>query len=113
MFVIISDMLKGHRDMKMKALFLLILLGMSVAAPGHAAPLTSMTAMHDWSELQLVANKKSKKKYNNYNKYKYAKDEPYIPGHVRTPYGYRDCIGWWERLSDGRMLCHGQLIRDY
>jgi hypothetical protein len=36
----------------------------------------------------------------------------YIPGHVLTPYGYADCIGWWERHDDGRMQCHGQLIRE-
>jgi hypothetical protein len=35
-----------------------------------------------------------------------------IPGHVLTPYGYRDCIGWWERHPDGRMQCHGQYVRD-
>jgi hypothetical protein len=95
--------------MKMQALSLLILFGSSVAAPGHAAPFTSHATISEASSLQLVANKKTKKKYKNY---KYAKDEPYIPGHVRTPYGYRDCIGWWERLSNGRMLCHGQLIKD-
>jgi hypothetical protein len=36
----------------------------------------------------------------------------FIPGHVLTPYGYSDCIGWWERHPDGRMQCHGQYIRD-
>jgi hypothetical protein len=36
----------------------------------------------------------------------------FIPGHVLTPYGYRDCIGKWHRHRSGRMHCHGQLIRD-
>jgi hypothetical protein len=95
--------------MKTQILALLILLGTCAALPATAAPFSAAPAILDGPELMQVANKKTKKKYKNY---KYAKDEPYIPGHVRTPYGYRDCIGWWERLSDGRMLCHGQLIRD-
>jgi hypothetical protein len=37
----------------------------------------------------------------------------YIPGHVKTPYGYKDCIGWWERHSNGRMQCHGQLVSSH
>ena len=42
----------------------------------------------------------------------YADDERgFIPGHVLTPYGYHDCIGWWERHPDGRMQCHGQLSK--
>jgi hypothetical protein len=31
------------------------------------------------------------------------------PGYVLTPYGYRDCRGWWHQHSDGTYHCHGVL----
>jgi hypothetical protein len=63
-------------------------------------------ATNKLATFEYVKVKKPKKKQNNYS------EKNYIPGHVRTPYGYADCIGWWERHPDGRMQCHGQLIRD-
>jgi hypothetical protein len=80
-----------------------------IGAGSHSRAITSF-ASDEFSGLIQVAKKKSDKKpkrKNNYNS-----GNGYIPGHVLTPYGYADCIGWWKRHSDGRMQCHGQLIRD-
>jgi hypothetical protein len=79
-----------------------------ISAGSHSRAIASF-ASDESSDLIQVVKKKSDnpKKKNNYNS-----GNGYIPGHVLTPYGYADCIGWWERHSDGRMQCHGQLIRD-
>jgi hypothetical protein len=45
-------------------------------------------------------------------RHNYSGSRGFIPGHVRTPYGYADCQGWWEQHSDGRMECHGILVRE-
>jgi hypothetical protein len=60
-------------------------------------------------DLVQVAAKKSKKQTTKKN----FGASGYIPGHVKTPYGYKDCIGWWERHSNGRMQCHGQLVSSH
>jgi hypothetical protein len=60
-------------------------------------------APDEFSSLRQMAKKKS-------TKHNYTGAKGFIPGHVWTPYGYADCRGWWERHSDGRMECHGQLI---
>jgi hypothetical protein len=79
-----------------------------IGAGSHSRAITTF-ASDEFSGLIQIAKRKSdkKRKKNNYNS-----ADGYIPGHVLTPYGYADCIGWWERHSDGRMQCHGQLIRD-
>jgi hypothetical protein len=83
----------------------------ATAAPTSASPLYSATALgKPVASAVHVAEKKSQKKTNRGN---YKASKGYIPGHVRTPYGYGDCIGWWDRHPDGRMQCHGQLILNH
>jgi hypothetical protein len=90
----------------------LALAGVIIATiPTSAAPLYSPAASaNPAANIVQVAQKKSQKKTNRSN---YNASQGYIPGHVRTPYGYGDCIGWWERHPNGRMQCHGQLILNH
>jgi hypothetical protein len=80
-----------------------------VAEPTVAAPFGLESVADSPSHLVRAANKTEKKQLKKHN---YNSTKNFIPGHVRTPYGYGDCIGWWEPHSDGRMQCHGQLILD-
>jgi hypothetical protein len=57
----------------------------------------------EFSGAMPVVDRKRKRK-NNWSQ------GGFIPGYVLTPYGRRDCIGWWHRHSNGRLHCHGQLI---
>jgi hypothetical protein len=83
----------------------------ATAVPTSASPLYSAAALEKpVASAVHVAQKKSQKKTTRGN---YNASQGYIPGHVRTPYGYGDCIGWWERHPDGRMQCHGQLILNH
>jgi hypothetical protein len=103
-----------RKDFDMKTLMsCLALIGLTIATvvPTSAAPLNSAAALaKPASNMIHVAEKKSQKKINRGN---YNASQGYIPGHVRTPYGYGDCIGWWERHPNGRMQCHGQLILNH
>ena len=83
----------------------------ATAVPPSAAPFYSIAALaNPPANIVQVVEKKSQKKTNRGN---YNASQGYIPGHVRTPYGYGDCIGWWERHPNGRMQCHGQLILNH
>lgn len=102
--------------MKTVTLAALAFLGASFAMPlAFAAPLHPGTirlgimnvAPDEFSGLVQLASKNSKKKHN----YNHGSD--FIPGYVLTPYGHRDCIGWWHRHKDGRLHCHGQLIKPH
>jgi hypothetical protein len=79
--------------------------------PGFAMSFSNGSMSVDSASYVHIAKKVSKKKPNKAHNYSAAKD--YIPGRVRTPYGYKDCIGWWERHSNGRMECHGQMTGSY
>jgi len=102
-----------HTDMRimLQSIASLACLSIAVATPGTATPLypglSGAAQMESSTRVVLVAKKEKQTKRGNYNG-----SQGYIPGHVRTPYGYSDCIGWWERHPNGRMQCHGQLIRD-
>jgi hypothetical protein len=92
----------------------LVLIGVSLATtiPTSAAPLYSaVVPVKPATSVVHVAKKKPVQKRNNRGNYNAS--QGYIPGHVLTPYGYGDCIGWWERHPDGRMQCHGQLILNH
>jgi hypothetical protein len=103
-----------RKDFGMKPLiscFALAGVMMATVVSTSATPLYSAAALAKPSaNIIHVAEKKSQKKINRSN---YNASQGYIPGHVRTPYGYGDCIGWWERHPDGRMQCHGQLILNH
>jgi hypothetical protein len=91
----------------------LALIGVMIAtaAPASAAPFYYTAALGNLATAVIqVTEKKSQKKTNRGN---YRGSQGYIPGHVRTPYGYGDCIGWWERHPNGRMQCHGQLVLNH
>jgi hypothetical protein len=84
----------------------------ATAVPLSAAPFYSAGALRNPAAIVvLVAKKKPLQKTNNRSNYNAS--QGYIPGHVLTPYGYGDCIGWWERHPNGRMQCHGQLILNH
>jgi hypothetical protein len=98
--------------MKTTTLAALVLIGAGFAVtPTFPAPLNLGATLNECSSLIHVTDKKPKKKPKK--RHNYTGSRGFIPGHVLTPYGYADCIGWWERHSDGRMQCHGQLIREY
>jgi hypothetical protein len=92
--------------------FLLIAMSLAAAAPTPAAPLYSAAALEK-SPVNVVHVAKKKPPRKNSKRSNYNASQGYIPGHVLTPYGYGDCIGWWERHPDGRMQCHGQLILNH
>jgi hypothetical protein len=67
-------------------------------------------------DLVQVASKTSEKngkKRRNFNSGFSYLELGIIPGHVPTPYGYRDCIGSWHLHANGHIHCHGQLIREF
>jgi hypothetical protein len=80
-----------------------------LSSPAWSMPLRAGVVPNMPDDLVQVAAKKSKKQ----TKKKNFGAPGYIPGHVKTPYGYKDCIGWWERHSNGRMQCHGQLVSSH
>jgi len=88
---------------------LLIGVGLATAAPPLAAPLFPAAALEK-PAVNVVHVAKKKPPQKNKKRSNYNASQGYIPGHVPTPYGYGDCIGWWERHPNGRMQCHGQLI---
>lgn len=105
--------------MKIIKLAALALIGASFGTiPAFAAPLNPgmvnygivKIAPDESFGLVQVAKKKSNKKSAKKNNYNSGNN--FIPGHVLTPYGYADCRGWWEQHSDGRMECHGVLVRE-
>jgi hypothetical protein len=64
--------------------------------------------------VQLAStSERDRKKRKNYNLGFSYRELGIIPGHVPTPYGYRDCIGSWHLHPDGHIHCHGQLIREF
>ena len=70
-------------------------------------------------DLTAAASKKSKQstdgssRKRHHDRFNFSyKELGIIPGHVPTPYGYRDCIGRWHLHGNGVIHCHGQLIRD-
>ena len=86
--------------------------GLAVATPTLATPLYSAAALEN-PAVNVVYVAKKKPPQKNSNRSNYNASQGYIPGHVLTPYGYGDCIGWWERHPNGRMQCHGQLILNH
>jgi hypothetical protein len=111
--------------MKSVGLAATVLVGISFGATSSVAAVL-LPRPHDINELTVgqfsalsaAANKKSKQTTDKKRKH-YPDDLNFsykelgiIPGHVPTPYGYRDCIGRWHLHNDGRIHCHGQLIRD-
>jgi hypothetical protein len=97
--------------MRTVTLAALVLFGVSFATTSTSAAPFHLGAIPDeMSSLIQVAKKKPEKQHNK--KRNYTGGKGFIPGHVLTPYGYADCIGWWEQHPDGRMQCHGQLIRE-
>jgi hypothetical protein len=62
------------------------------------------------SKSEKAGSRKKQKRYDDDFSYQ---ELGIIPGHVPTPYGYRDCIGRWHLHDNGIIHCHGQLIRDY
>ena len=54
--------------------------------------------------MQVVDKKRKRKRGSNYGR-------SFIPGYVLTPYGRRDCRGWWHQHSDETLHCHGVLVR--
>ncbi len=99
----------------MKVLAVLVLVGMSFAStPVPAAPLKSIIGFVRSELSGLVVQVKDKrstdKKPRKKHNYTSSSEIGYIPGHVRTPYGYADCQGWWERRKDGSMQCHGKKV---
>jgi hypothetical protein len=95
--------------MKTLTLAALVLIGVSFGTTSiSAAPfyVGAGAVADNLSSLVQVAKKKSMKK----RKYNFGNN--FMPGRVLTPYGYADCRGWWEQHSDGRMQCHGVLVRE-
>jgi hypothetical protein len=108
-------------SMKIHASAALAVFGACLAAASSAgampAPQTvqPIIASGQAQGLVQVANKTSDKnrKRKNYNFGFSYRELGIIPGHVPTPYGYRDCIGSWHLHANGYIHCHGQLIREY
>lgn len=63
--------------------------------------------------LQIHETKRKSGAKQSYRRWKDKKHygASFIPGYVLTPYGRRDCIGWWHWHGDGWPHCHGQLIK--
>jgi hypothetical protein len=96
------------------------------ATPGSASPLASKaavshTALPAFNEglVQKVHGWHCKKQWSKrlgWHRDKRACDgtdytgRSFIPGHVKTPYGYADCRGPWHRHRNGTMHCHGILV---
>ena len=86
------------------------------AATPHPRTVQEIIASGQVPDLVQAASKTSdrdRKKRKNYNLGFSYRELGIIPGHVPTPYGYRDCIGSWHLHGNGHIHCHGQLIREY
>jgi hypothetical protein len=110
--------------MKSGCMAALAVLGASLAAASSCAatpvslPLLGIIGAGQLPDFVQVASKKSEQARNRKKRKRYNDGFSYrelgiIPGHVPTPYGYRDCIGRWHLHDNGIIHCHGQLIRDY
>src|SRR5215207_890487 len=86
------------------------------AATPHPRTVQEIIAPGQGPDLVQAASKtseKNKKKRRNFNSGFSYRELGIIPGHVPTPYGYRDCIGSWHLHANGHIHCHGQLIREF
>jgi hypothetical protein len=85
------------------------------AAIPHPRTVQDIIASGQVPNLVQAASKseRDRKKRKNYNSGFSYRELGIIPGHVPTPYGYRDCIGSWHLHANGHIHCHGQLIREY
>ena len=86
------------------------------AATPHSRTVQEIIAPGQVPDLVQAASKtseKNRKKRRNFNSGFSYRELGIIPGHVPTPYGYRDCIGSWHLHADGHIHCHGQLIREF
>ena len=99
--------------MKTISLATLALIGASfVAIPAFAAPLNPgmanqgilNVASGEYSGMVQVVDKKRKRELGLKLNFDIG---GFNPGYVLTPYGYRDCRGWWHQHSDGTYHCHG------
>jgi hypothetical protein len=109
--------------MKTITLATLALIGASfVAIPVVAAPVSPgmanqgilKVASEELSGAMQVVDKKRKRKRELGLKLNFDIGGSFNPGYVLTPYGYRDCRGWWHQHSDGTYHCHGVLVHpDY
>jgi hypothetical protein len=108
--------------MKFRTLAALAILGTNLAAASSfaAMPVARTTqwiiALGQLPDLVQAASKtpeQDRKKPKGYNFGFSYRELGIIPGHVPTPYGYRDCIGSWHLHANGYIHCHGQLIREY
>jgi hypothetical protein len=91
-------------------------LGTASALAGTPHPVREVIAPGQVPDLVQVASKTSernRKKRRNFNSGFSYRELGIIPGHVPTPYGYRDCIGSWHLHANGHIHCHGQLIREF
>jgi hypothetical protein len=105
--------------MKTITLATLVLIGASFAAiPAFAVPLSPgmanqgilKVAPDEFLGVMQVVDKKRKRKL----RLKFGYGDNFSPGYVLTPYGRRDCRGWWHQHSDGTLHCHGVLVHpDY
>ena len=102
--------------MKTVTLAALALIGASFAAiPVFAAPLNPGitnqgildVAPGEFSGVVQVVDRKRKQKL----KLNFGYGGSFIPGYVLTPYGRRDCRGWWHQHSDETLHCHGVLVK--
>jgi hypothetical protein len=119
--------LAWRAPMKSIGLAVLLFVGVSFSAtPASAATLFSLgtpgpimaVAGQSWNLVALasqkskhLAERKKRKRSGDYFNFSYQ-ELGIIPGHVPTPYGYRDCIGRWHLHDNGIIHCHGQLLRD-
>jgi hypothetical protein len=107
--------------MKVCSLAAMAVLGSCLAAASTLAAIPHPQIIHDIVASGQVPNlvpvastsQRHRKKRKNYNLGFSYRELGIIPGHVPTPYGYRDCIGSWHLHPDGHIHCHGQLIREY
>jgi hypothetical protein len=91
---------------------MLAICSLLLGSPTSSSPVKVTKVSNTSADLLQATTKKSKAMKKPIKKKNFGAPG-YIPGHVKTPYGYKDCIGWWERHSNGRMQCHGQLVSSH
>src|SRR5215216_6468115 len=107
--------------MKVCSLAAMAVLGSCLSAASTFAAIARPQTAQDIIASGQVANlvqvastsERDRKKMKNYNLGFSYRELGIIPGHVPTPYGYRDCIGSWHLHPNGDIHCHGQLIREF
>src|SRR5687767_5407660 len=110
--------------MKSIGLAAMVFVGISFAANSSFAAIlvprgtlgSANVAATQFSDLVATASKTAKQSTKEKKRKRYSDDFNFsyqelriIPGHVPTPYGYRDCIGRWHLHGNGIIHCHGQL----